>query len=130
MAGTTAATRGPVKDGVGRMEPGEIDAPRDSGRLVHTESSCGSHNAGRNWVDQIMLWLPARGYHAEIRHTPPRSPGPSVSRETFSKITNSVLDEMASLMARPLNEGPSTRRCWSRVCPPGRALRVPRAQRS
>ena len=54
-------------------------------------------------VDQIVLSLSARGLTTgEISAHFAEVYGASVSRETVSKITDQVLEEMAGWMARPL----------------------------
>jgi putative transposase len=57
-------------------------------------------------VDQIVLSLSARGLTTgEISAHFAEVYGASVSRETVSKITDQVLEEMTAWMNRPLDEG-------------------------
>jgi putative transposase len=57
-------------------------------------------------VDQIVLSLSARGLTTgEISAHFTEVYGASVSRETISKITDSVLEEMTAWMNRPLDQG-------------------------
>ena len=57
-------------------------------------------------VDQIVLSLSARGLTTgEISAHFAEVYGASVSRETVSKITDRVLEEMSAWMNRPLDEG-------------------------
>src|SRR5215218_10164706 len=57
-------------------------------------------------VDQIVLSLSARGLTTgEISAHFAEVYGAQVSRQTISKITDSVVEEMASWLARPLDEG-------------------------
>jgi transposase-like protein len=57
-------------------------------------------------VDQIVLSLSARGLTTgEISAHFAEVYGASVSRETVSKITDQVLEEMTAWMCRPLDEG-------------------------
>ena len=85
--------------------PVEIDVPRDvdasfNPRIVR------KRQRRLTGVDQIVLSLSARGLTTgEISAHFAEVYGASVSRETVSKITDSVLEEMASWMARPLDEG-------------------------
>src|SRR3954451_23486104 len=68
--------------------PVEIEVPRDLDR-----------------VDQIVLSLSARGLTTgEISAHFAEVYGASVSRETVSKITDEVLEEMSAWMNRPLDE--------------------------
>jgi transposase-like protein len=62
-------------------------------------------------VDQIVLSLSARGLTTgEISAHFAEVYGASVSRETVSKITDQVLEEMSAWMNRPLDEGLETAR--------------------
>ena len=57
-------------------------------------------------VDQIVLSLSAQSLTTgEISAHFAEVYGASVSRETVSKITDQVLEEMAGWLARPLDEG-------------------------
>jgi putative transposase len=84
--------------------PVEIDVPRDvdasfSPKIVR------KRQRRLSGVDQIVLSLSARGLTTgEISAHFAEVYGASVSRETVSKITDQVLEEMASWMARPLDE--------------------------
>jgi putative transposase len=84
--------------------PVEIDVPRDVDASF-TPKIVRKRQRRLTGVDQIVLSLSARGLTTgEISAHFAEVYGASVSRETISKITDSVLEEMASWMARPLDE--------------------------
>jgi transposase-like protein len=84
--------------------PVEIDVPRDVDASF-TPRIVRKRQRRLTGVDQIVLSLSARGLTTgEISAHFAEVYGASVSRETVSKITDSVLEEMASWMARPLDE--------------------------
>jgi transposase-like protein len=84
--------------------PVEIDVPRDVDASF-TPKIVKKRQRRLTGVDQIVLSLSARGLTTgEISAHFAEVYGASVSRETVSKITDQVLEEMASWMARPLDE--------------------------
>jgi putative transposase len=84
--------------------PVEIDVPRDVDASF-TPKIVRKRQRRLTGVDQIVLSLSARGLTTgEISAHFAEVYGAQVSRETISKITDSVLEEMASWMARPLDE--------------------------
>ena len=83
--------------------PVEIDVPRDVDASFAPEI-VKKRQRRLTGVDQIVLSLSARGLTTgEISAHFAEVYGASVSRETVSKITDSVLEEMAA-WARPLDE--------------------------
>ncbi|MGH3339498.1 MAG: transposase, partial [Propionibacteriaceae bacterium] len=84
--------------------PVEIEVPRD------TDASFDPHIVKKRQrrltgVDEIVLSLTARGLTTgEISAHFAEVYGASVSKETVSKVTDQVLEEMAGWMNRPLDE--------------------------
>ena len=84
--------------------PVEIDVPRDVDASFAPEI-VKKRQRRLTGVDQIVLSLSARGLTTgEISAHFAEVYGASVSRETISKITDSVLEEMAAWANRPLDE--------------------------
>jgi putative transposase len=84
--------------------PVQIEVPRDVDASF-TPKIVRKRQRRLTGVDQIVLSLSARGLTTgEISAHFAEVYGASVSRETVSKITDQVLEEMASWMARPLDE--------------------------
>ena len=84
--------------------PVEIDVPRDIDASF-TPMIVKKRQRRLTGVDQIVLSLSARGLTTgEISAHFAEVYGASVSRETVSKITDQVLEEMAGWLARPLDE--------------------------
>jgi putative transposase len=84
--------------------PVEIGVPRDVDASF-TPKIVRKRQRRLTGVDQIVLSLSARGLTTgEISAHFAEVYGAQVSRETVSKITDQVLEEMASWMARPLDE--------------------------
>jgi putative transposase len=105
-----AGTHGNFRNGVRsktvltEIGPVEIDVPRDVDASF-TPKIVRKRQRRLTGVDQIVLSLSARGLTTgEISAHFAEVYGAQVSRETVSKITNSVLEEMASWLARPLDE--------------------------
>ena len=84
--------------------PVEVDVPRDVDASF-TPKIVRKRQRRLTGVDQIVLSLSARGLTTgEISAHFAEVYGASVSRETISKITDSVLEEMVGWLARPLDE--------------------------
>jgi len=84
--------------------PVEIDVPRDIDASF-TPMIVKKRQRRLTGVDQIVLSLSARGLTTgEISAHFAEVYGASVSRETVSKITDQVLEEMGAWMNRPLDE--------------------------
>jgi putative transposase len=84
--------------------PVEIDVPRDLDASF-TPTIVKKRQRRLTGVDQIVLSLSARGLTTgEISAHFAEVYGASVSKETVSKITDSVLEEMSAWMNRPLDE--------------------------
>jgi putative transposase len=84
--------------------PVEIDVPRDLGASF-TPTIVKKRQRRLTGVDQIVLSLSARGLTTgEISAHFAEVYGASVSKETVSKITDQVLEEMTAWMCRPLDE--------------------------
>jgi transposase-like protein len=84
--------------------PVEIDVPRDV-EASFTPTIVKKRQRRLSGVDQIVLSLSARGLTTgEISAHFAEVYGASVSRETVSKITDQVLEEMSAWMNRPLDE--------------------------
>src|SRR4029453_3912110 len=84
--------------------PVEIDVPRDLDASF-TPMIVKKRQRRLTGVDQIVLSLPARGLTTgEISAHLAEVYGASVSKETVSKITDQVLEEMSAWMNRPLDE--------------------------
>jgi transposase-like protein len=85
--------------------PVEIDVPRDVEATF--APTIGKKRQRRlTGVDQMLLSLSARGLTTgEISAHFAEVYGASVSKETISKITDQVLEEMSAWMCRPLDEG-------------------------
>jgi transposase-like protein len=87
------------------LGPVQIDVPRDV-EATFTPTIVKKRQRRLTGVDQIVLSLSARGLTTgEISAHFAEVYGASVSRETVSKITDSVLEEMTAWMNRPLDEG-------------------------
>ena len=85
--------------------PVEIDVPRDVD-ATFTPKIVRKRQRRLSGVDQIVLSLSARGLTTgEISAHFAEVYGASVSRETVSKVTDQVLEEMTAWMNRPLDEG-------------------------
>jgi hypothetical protein len=85
--------------------PVEIEVPRDI-EATFTPTIVKKRQRRLTGVDQIVLSLSARGLTTgEISAHFAEVYGASVSRETVSKITDQVLEEMSAWMMRPLDEG-------------------------
>jgi putative transposase len=85
--------------------PVEIDVPRDLDASF-TPTIVKKRQRRLTGVDQIVLSLSARGLTTgEISAHFAEVYGASVSKETVSKITDQVLEEMTAWMCRPLDEG-------------------------
>jgi putative transposase len=85
--------------------PVEIDVPRDVDASF-TPTILRKRQRQLTGVDQIVLSLSARGLDDwEISAHFAEVYGASVLKETVSKITDQVLEEMTAWMGRPLNEG-------------------------
>jgi putative transposase len=85
--------------------PIEIDVPRDVESTFQPQI-VKKRQRRLTEVDQIVLSLSARGLTTgEISAHFAEVYGASVSRETVSKITDQVLEEMTAWMCRPLDEG-------------------------
>ena len=96
--------RGAVEDGADRDRPGRDRGAARPRRFVpaHHRQEAATPAEG---VDQIVLSLSARGLTTgEISAHFVEVYGASVSRETVSKITDQVLEEMTAWMNRPLDE--------------------------
>jgi putative transposase len=84
--------------------PVEIDVPRDLDASF-TPTIVKKRQRRLTGVDQIVLSLSARGLTTgEISAHFAEVYGASVSKETVSKITDQVLEEMTAWMCRPLDE--------------------------
>ena len=84
--------------------PVEIEVPRDVDASF-TPTIVKKRQRRLSGVDQIVLSLSARGLTTgEISAHFAEVYGASVSRETVSKITDQVLEEMTAWMNRPLDE--------------------------
>jgi putative transposase len=84
--------------------PVEIEVPRDVD-ATFTPTIVKKRQRRLTGVDQIVLSLSARGLTTgEISAHFAEVYGASVSRETVSKITDSVLEEMGVWVNRPLDE--------------------------
>ena len=84
--------------------PVEIEVPRDVDASF-TPTIVKKRQRRLSGVDQIVLSLSARGLTTgEISAHFTEVYGASVSRETVSKITDQVLEEMSAWMNRPLDE--------------------------
>jgi putative transposase len=84
--------------------PVEIEVPRDLDASFQPKI-VKKRQRRLTGVDQIVLSLSARGLTTgEISAHFAEVYGASVSRETVSKITDSVLEEMTAWMNRPLDE--------------------------
>jgi len=84
--------------------PVEIEVPRDVA-ATFTPQIVQKRQRRLTGVDQIVLSLSARGLTTgEISAHFAEVYGSSVSRETVSKITDQVLEEMSAWMNRPLDE--------------------------
>src|SRR5215203_5446545 len=84
--------------------PVEIEVPRDV-EATFTRQVVQKRQRRLTGVDQIVLSLSARGLTTgEISAHFAEVYGASVSRETVSKITDQVLEEMTAWMNRPLDE--------------------------
>jgi putative transposase len=84
--------------------PVEIEVPRDV-EATFTPQIVQKRQRRLTGVDQIVLSLSARGLTTgEISAHFAEVYGASVSRETVSKITDQVLEEMSAWMNRPLDE--------------------------
>src|SRR5215212_7122725 len=84
--------------------PVEIEVPRDVA-ATFTPQIVQKRQRRLTGVDQIVLSLSARGLTTgEISAHFAEVYGSSVSRETVSKITDQVLEEMTAWMNRPLDE--------------------------
>jgi transposase-like protein len=84
--------------------PVEIDVPRDLDASF-TPMIVKKRQRRLTGVDQIVLSLSARGLTTgEISAHLAEVYGASVSKETVSKITDQVLEEMSAWMTRPLDE--------------------------
>jgi putative transposase len=85
--------------------PVEIEVPRDLDASFQPKI-VKKRQRRLTGVDQIVLSLSARGLTTgEISAHFAEVYGASVSRETVSRITDSVLEEMTAWMNRPLDEG-------------------------
>jgi putative transposase len=85
--------------------PVEIEVPRDVD-ATFSPTIVKKRQRRLTGVDQIVLSLSARGLTTgEISAHFTEVYGASVSRETVSKITDQVLEEMSAWMNRPLDEG-------------------------
>jgi transposase-like protein len=85
--------------------PVEIEVPRDV-EATFTPTIVKKRQRRLTGVDQIVLSLSARGLTTgEISAHFADVYGATVSRETVSKITDQVLEEMTAWMNRPLDEG-------------------------
>ena len=85
--------------------PVEIEVPSDVA-ATFTPTIVKKRQRRLTGVDQIVLSLSARGLTTgEISAHFAEVYGASVSRETVSKITDQVLEEMTAWMNRPLDEG-------------------------
>ena len=85
--------------------PVEIEVPRDVDASFQP-AIVRKRQRRLTGVDQIVLSLSARGLTTgEISAHFAEVYGASVSRETVSKITDQVLEEMSAWMNRPLDEG-------------------------
>jgi putative transposase len=85
--------------------PVEIEVPRDID-ATFSPTIVKKRQRRLTGVDQIVLSLSARGLTTgEISAHFAEVYGASVSRETVSKITDQVLEEMTAWMCRPLDEG-------------------------
>jgi putative transposase len=84
--------------------PVEIEVPRDID-ATFSPTIVKKRQRRLSGVDQIVLSLSARGLTTgEISAHFTEVYGASVSRETVSKITDQVLEEMTAWMCRPLDE--------------------------
>jgi putative transposase len=84
--------------------PVEIDVPRDVDASFRPKI-VRKRQRRLTGVDQIVLSLSARGLTTgEISAHFAEVYGAQVSRETISKITDQVLEEMSAWMNRPLDE--------------------------
>jgi transposase-like protein len=84
--------------------PVEIEVPRDID-ATFSPTIVKKRQRRLSGVDQIVLSLSARGLTTgEISAHFTEVYGTSVSRETVSKITDQVLEEMTAWMCRPLDE--------------------------
>jgi transposase-like protein len=84
--------------------PVEIEVPRDV-EATFTPQIVQKRQRRLTGVDQIVLSLSARGLTTgEIAAHFAEVYGASMSRETVSKITDQVLEEMSAWMNRPLDE--------------------------
>jgi putative transposase len=84
--------------------PVEIEVPRDV-EAIFSPTIVKKRQRRLTGVDQIVLSLSARGLTTgEISAHFAEVYGASVSRETVSKITDQVLEEMSAWMNRPLDE--------------------------
>ena len=85
--------------------PVEIEVPRDVDASFQPKI-VRKRQRRLTGVDQIVLSLSARGLTTgEISAHFAEVYGAAVSKETVSKITDQVLEEMAGWLARPLDEG-------------------------
>jgi transposase-like protein len=85
--------------------PVEIEVPRDV-EATFAPTIVKKRQRRVTGVDQIVLSVSARGLTTgEISAHFAEVYGASVSRETVSKITDQVLEEMSAWMNRPLDEG-------------------------
>jgi putative transposase len=106
----TGRNRGNSRNGVRsktvltEIGPVEIEVPRDV-EATFTPTIVKKRQRRLTGVNQIVLSLSARGLTTgEISAHFAEVYGASVSRETVSKITDQVLEEMAGWMNRPLDE--------------------------
>jgi putative transposase len=106
----TGRNRGNSRNGVRSktvltdIGPVEIDVPRDVDSSF-APTIVKKRQRRLTGVDQIVLSLSARGLTTgEISAHFAEVYGASVSRETVSKITDQVLEEMTAWMNRPLDE--------------------------
>jgi transposase-like protein len=85
--------------------PVEIEVPRDID-ATSSQTIVKKRQRRLTGVDQIVLSLSARGLTTgEISAHFAEVYGANVSRETVSKITDQVVEEMSAWMNRPLDEG-------------------------
>ena len=105
-SGRERAQRDPIQDGADRG----VGACRDrcapgSGRVRSSRRSCASGNAAcRASMRSCCRSTPRGSRPVRSRRTSLRSTGASVSKETVSRITDRVLEEMADWSVRPLDE--------------------------
>ena len=84
--------------------PVQIEVPRDTDASLRRRRSCASANAGCTVSTTIVLSLSARGLTTgEIAAHFADVYGATVSKDTISRITDTVVAEMAEWRNRPLD---------------------------